>query len=149
MRQQLHAPFWQSLHIAYYAAKAAFVFKDGTSRTDFNRALPDLKAFYGAIALLSTQPLNVSQLARNELEWWIIRRERQRHSPAEWAALQAQIAADLYQIPVATCAEYGRLRTEAMCFRDQKGEAMTEGDWQHLQSLLEQAWGSLAIALRN
>ncbi|QJW90547.1 hypothetical protein HNV11_14745 [Spirosoma taeanense] len=147
IREQMNAPFWRSFIIAYHAAKAAFLFKNGSSRLDYNQALPDLEAFYTAIGNLSDQPLNVTATARNELEWWIIRRERKQHPPAEWAALQAQIAADLYHIPVASCLKYGQLRTEAMVFRDHKGEAITESDWQHVDSLLNQSWQSLAKSL--
>lgn len=148
IREQVHAPFWRSFVIAYHAAKAAFIFKEGRSRTDYSRALPALETFYGAIAQLSSQPLDVASTARNELEWWIIRRERDQHPPAEWAALQARIAAALYHIPVAACAEYGQLRTKAMLFRDQRGDAVTEADWQRIQAVLEKSWRSLAEALR-
>ncbi|WP_020594668.1 hypothetical protein [Spirosoma panaciterrae] len=147
VRRQVHAPFWRSFVIAYYAARAAFLFKDGKGRADYNRALPYLEAFYGSISDLSTQPLNVAKSARNELEWWIIRRERERHPPAEWARLQAQIVADMYHIPIERCAEYGRLRTEAMLFRDRRGESMTESDWQKIQKLLNQSWQSLSKAI--
>ncbi|GAB3690921.1 hypothetical protein GCM10027592_08560 [Spirosoma flavus] len=148
IRKQVQAPFWRSFVIAYHAAKAAFVFKDGTSRTEYNRALPDLEAFYGAIGKLSQQPMNVAKTAKNELEWWIIRRERDRHPPAEWAQIQAHTVADLYQISPASCAEYAQLRTEAMLFRDQRGNAITEQDWQHIDALLKKSWRSLAEAVR-
>ncbi|GAB4033914.1 hypothetical protein [Spirosoma gilvum] len=147
VRGQVHAPFWRSFVIAYHAAKAAFIFKDGKGRTDYNKALPDLEAFYGAIGQLSAQPLDVGQTARNELEWWIIRRERKRHPPIEWTRLQAQTVADMYQIPVERCAEYSRLRTEAMLFRDQRGDAITETDWQKIQMILNQSWHALSKAV--
>ncbi len=149
LREQLHAPFWRSFVIAYHAAKAAFIFKDGKTRADYAHALPDLEAFYGAIGQLSNTPINKTQTARNELEWWIIRRERSRHDPTEWAALQARIAADLYHVPATFCAEYGRLRTEAMLFRDARDEAITEVDWQHIHALLSQSWQSLARAVQH
>lgn len=143
VRTQVHAPFWRSFVIAYHAAKAAFIFKDGKTRPDYNQALPDLEAFYAAINQLSEQSFNVTRTARNELEWWIIRREREHHPPSEWATLQAQITADLYQIPVKDCTLYSQFRTEAMLLRDQKGEAITDSDWQRIQALLEKSWESL------
>ncbi|AQG81862.1 hypothetical protein [Spirosoma montaniterrae] len=147
LRKQVHAPFWRSFVISYHAAKAAFVFKDGKNRADYNRALPDLNAFYEGINQLSKRPVDVSKAARNELEWWIIRREREQHPPAEWAALQTQVVADLYHVPPATCTDYGRLRTEAMLFRDQRGEAITEADWQRIDNLLRQSYQSLYQAV--
>ncbi|GAB3953844.1 hypothetical protein GCM10028805_38380 [Spirosoma harenae] len=149
IRTQVHAPFWRSFVIAYHAAKAAFIFKDGKGRADYNRALPDLEAFYAAIAKLGNQSLDVPQTARNELEWWIIRREREKHPPMEWANLQAQTVADMYQISVGDCIEYAQLRTDAMLFRDQKGEAITEADWQKIQTLLHQSWQSLRKAVEK
>ncbi len=52
-RQQLKAPFWRSFNIAYHAAKAAFIFKNGTKRANYNRALPNLQAFYWEVARLN------------------------------------------------------------------------------------------------
>ena len=149
LRQQVHAPFWRSFVLAYYAASAAFTFKDGQTRSDYARALPDLEQFYGGIARLSTKPIDVKKAARNELEWWIIRRERNQHPPAEWATLQARIAADLYRIPVASCQPYGNLRTEAMVYRDSRNTTMTEADWQRVEQLLRQSWQSLSRAIRQ
>ncbi len=148
LRQQVHAPFWRSFVIAYHAAKAAFIFKDGKNRADYYRALPNLEAFYEGINRLSQRPINIAKAARNELEWWIIRRERNLHPPAEWAALQTAVVADLYHVPPATCAEYGRLRTEAMLFRDQQGDAITEADWQRIDTLLRQSYAALHRAVQ-
>src|SRR2546423_3506965 len=39
---QFHFPFWRRQLVAYRAAKAAFVFKDGKTREDYEKALPDL-----------------------------------------------------------------------------------------------------------
>src|SRR5215210_9282979 len=42
LRTQYRLPFWRSNALAYRAARAAFVFKDGRGRADYERALPDL-----------------------------------------------------------------------------------------------------------
>jgi hypothetical protein len=39
----------RSYWVAFYAAKAAFIFKDGRGGTDYERALPDLVSYYRAI----------------------------------------------------------------------------------------------------
>ncbi len=149
LRKQVHAPFWRSFVLAYYAAHAAFIFKDGKGRSDYAHALPGLEKFYGGIARLGTKPMNITKAARNELEWWIIRRERDKHPPAEWAALQAQIAADLYRVSIASCRQYGTLRTQAMLYRDSRNTTMTEADWQHVEQLLRKSWESLSHAVRS
>src|SRR5205085_12495088 len=38
LRQQYHMPLLRSYVVAFRAAKAAFVFKDGTNRSDYERA---------------------------------------------------------------------------------------------------------------
>lgn len=147
MRKQVKAPFWRSFVIAYHAAKGAFIFKDGKNRIDYNKALADLEDFYGAINALSNKPFNVKKVAQQELEWWIIRRYREQHPPQEWADLQAKVASEIYQLPFEKFKEYGRIRTEAMFFRDQKGDKMTEADWKRVETMLNRSWQSLSYSV--
>src|SRR5262245_11775817 len=49
MRSQYRLPFLRSNSVAYQAARAAFVFKDGHSREDYERALPNLEKFFAEI----------------------------------------------------------------------------------------------------
>src|SRR5215813_4545242 len=46
LRTQYNLPLVRSNTVAYQAAKAAFVFKDGHSRADYEKALPYLVSFY-------------------------------------------------------------------------------------------------------
>lgn len=142
-RQQLKAPFWRSFKIAYHAAKAAFIFKNGTNRQDYNLALPNLQAFYREVARLSSRPLEVKRAAKQELEWWIIRRYREEHPPEEWTKLQAQVAAAVYGVDPVQCETYGTLRTEAMLYRDNLGEKIGEEDWERIEKMLIDAWAVL------
>ena len=41
MRDMFHMPFWRSYLVSYYDAKAAFVFKDGHNRSDYEK-VPDI-----------------------------------------------------------------------------------------------------------
>jgi hypothetical protein len=142
-RQQLKAPFWRSFKIAYHAAKAAFIFKNGMNRKDYNLALPNLQVFYREVARLSNRPIKVNRAAKQELEWWIIRRYREEHSPEEWTKLQAQVAGEIYGVDSALCQTYGDLRTNAMLYRDELGEKIGEGDWKRIEKMLIDAWGVL------
>ena len=142
-RQQLKAPFWRSFKIAYHTAKAAFIFKNGTNRKDYNLALPNLQAFYREVARLSNRPIKVNPAAKQELEWWIIRRYREEHPPEEWTKLQAQVAAEVYGVDPALCETYGDLRTKAMLYRDNLGEKIGEGDWKKIEKMLIEARGIL------
>src|SRR5947209_20496114 len=65
---QFHFPFWRRQLVAFYAAKAAFVFKDGKSREDYEKALPDIHRFYGEVHDVSTTDFDVDVAARLELE---------------------------------------------------------------------------------
>lgn len=148
LRVEFHAGFWRSFPIAYRAAKAAFTFKDGRSRDDYAKALPDLERYFAAINSLSLTPFNPKTAARDELEWWIIRREPRLHSTADWEGLIAAVAAEIYGVPAERLTDYARLRVEAMVLRDARGEKITEQDWSQITSLLERSWSELADAVR-
>lgn len=149
VRTQFGAPFWRSYGLAYRAAKAAFVFKDGKNRTDYARALPELERFYAGLNGLSAEPFDARFVARQELEWWIIRRERDRHPPGEWEAILADEAAALYHLPADHFREHARLRVGAMLRRDALGSRITEADWRQLDALLRQSWQSLHEAVNG
>jgi hypothetical protein len=147
LRVQFHAGFWNSFPMAYRAAKAAFAFKDGRSRADYDRALPDLEQYFAAVNNLSLTPFNAKSAARNELEWWIIRREPEQFTTTDWERLIAAVAAEIYAVPPEHLAEYAHLRVEAMVLRDRRGENITDADWEQIGSLLERSWTSLSNAV--
>ncbi len=149
LRTQFKAPFWRSFQLAYYAAKAALIFQQGTSREEYRQALPYLEKYYAGIQALSDTPFDVSQVATDELEWWVIRREPALHQPSEWEQLIAQIAAALYQVPTEAMAEHASLRVSAMRLRDQKGRVITEEDWDEIERLLKASWQSLHTAVNE
>src|SRR6266480_7756277 len=138
LRTQYHMPLIRSNEVAYYAANAAFVFKQGKERVDYEKALPDLLKFYGEIRKLSDIPFDVDRAARLELEWWIIHRERDRHQSGDLARALAGLQSELYQLPAERFAEHARLRADAMTIRDTKADAgrLTEADWAKIDELL-------------
>jgi hypothetical protein len=133
----------EALTNAYRAAHSAFVFKDGRSRADYEKALPDLEAYYRDVAARSTGSFDSHRAAVLELEWWIVHRENPPRLPAALAALEAEI----YGIPASRFSEHARLRAEAMDLRDGKGAAITEGDWQRIGKMLGASWNSLHDAV--
>jgi len=151
LRSQYSMPLIRSNRVAYHAAKAAFVFKRGKQRSDYEKALPDLVDFYTAVRAVSDTPFDVERAARLELEWWIIHRERARHSEGDLARALAELQAELYHVPVEKLLEHGRLRAEAMTIRDTKAEAggVTEEDWRKIDELLRGSWRSLARAIKS
>ncbi|GAB3926743.1 hypothetical protein [Larkinella terrae] len=140
MRSQYGAPFWRSFAIAYRAGKAAFVFKDGRNRNEYNQALPELERYFTYLNELSQTRFDVPKTARLELEWWIVRREKDRFTPADWERLLAEEAGLLYHLPADRFRAYARFRTEAMLYRDARNDRMTEADWQRVRQLLDRSW---------
>src|SRR3977135_4138711 len=107
LRTQYHMTPIRSNQVAYYAANAAFVFKQGAQRSDYENALPDLVKFYGAIRKTSDIEFDVDRVARLELEWWIIHRQRAQHAPGDLDKALADLQAEIYHVPVARLLEHG------------------------------------------
>ena len=151
LEKQYRLRFWRRQLMAFYAAKAAFVFKDGKSRADYEKALPDLEKFYGEIRDVSTTDFDVKRAAELELEWWIVHRERAKYQEGDLANALADAASVLYNTPKENFLEYGRFRAEAMKIRDSRAEAggVTEEDWQKIDELLHESWRSLHNAVNN
>ena len=145
LQKQYKLPFWRRQLMAFYAAKAAFVFKEGKSREDYEKALPDLRKFYGEIRDVSTIEFDVEQVAKTELEWWIVHRDRKKYQADAIPNALAEAASAIYNVPKEKFLEYGNFRTEAMKIRDTKVEAggVTEEDWQKIDELLHKSWRSL------
>lgn len=151
LRTQYNLPYIRSNAVAYQAAKAAFVFKDGHNRAEYERALPNLVKFYRDIRAIGDVPFDVERTARLELEWWIIHRERKSHAPGDLVRALAELPAEIYQMPADRFMEHGRLRAEAMTIRDDRAEAggVTEADWAKIDDLLHASWRSLYNAVNQ
>lgn len=145
LEKQYKLPFWRRQLMAYYAAKSAFVFKDGKSREDYEKALPDLRKFYSEIRDISTTEFEVERTAKTELEWWIIHRDRKKYQEGDLANALAEAASAIYNVPKEKLLEYGKFRADAMKIRDDKAEqgGVTEEDWQKIDELLHNSWRSL------
>ena len=151
LRTQYHMTTIKSNQVAYYGANAAFVFKQGSQRSDYEKALPDLVKFYAAIRKMSDIPFDEDRAARLELEWWIIHRQRAQHAPGDLEKALADLQAEIYHVPVDRLMEHGRLRAEAMTIRDTKAESggVTEADWARINEMLKESWRSLAKAVKT
>jgi len=149
LRQQYHLPFWASCVGAYHAARAAAVFQVGHNRDEYERALPDLVSYYALIRAHSEEAFDVEPTARLELEWWIIHRERARHSFDDLAHSLAILQAGIYHQPDGAFAEHAAARANAMLLRDQRQEAgrVTEDDWTRIGTMLDTSWTSLHEAV--
>jgi hypothetical protein len=137
LRTQYGQSWTRSYVTAYHAARAAFVFKEGRSRTDYVRALPGLEAYYRAILPAGA---NVRRVAERELEWWILHRERAGEALERGLA---DLQAEIYHLPAERLTEHARLRAEAMRLRD------AGGDWSRIRGLLDGSWTSLSAEINR
>jgi len=149
MRTQFGVGFWRSNVMAYHAAKAAFVFKDGKNRDDYEKALPDLAKYFQQISNISKNDFDARTAAKLELEWWIIRRYRNGHPPAEWEKYLALGSEAVYHVPAEKFSAYSHARVAAMLLRDNKGDTINEQDWAQVNDLLQQAWKSFSDSLHS
>ena len=145
LRSQYHFPYLKSHLVAYHAAKAAFVFKNGSARADYLQAMPDLVSYYSYLHTVSSTPFDVKRTSELELEWWIVHRQRDQYQPGDLDRAVAEAAAEFYKVPPGKLMEYGAYRAEAMTIRDDKAKAggVTEEDWSRIESLLHKAYRSL------
>jgi hypothetical protein len=151
LRTQFNMPLVRSNRVAYYAADAAFVFKKGKQRSDYEQALPALIKFYESLRQVSDIPFDVNRAAQLELEWWIIHRERAKHAPGDLSRALAELQAEIYRVPIEKLMEHADLRAEAMTIRDTKAEqgGVTEADWARIDELLHRSWRSLKLAVKT
>jgi hypothetical protein len=149
MRDVFHVPFWRSYLVSYYNAKAAFIFKDGHNRGDYEKALPYLTIFYQHISNISEAPFNADSVAKSDLEWWIIRRYRKEHPPAEWEKYILETSAIMYHVSSDNFKDYAHYEVEAMLLRDKKDKNITEQDWQEINHLLLKARQSFSEAIKQ
>jgi len=151
LRTQYNLPFIRSNTVAYQASRAAFVFKDGHNRQEYEKALPYLVDFYSSVRKVSDVPFDVDRTARLELEWWIIHRERKSHAPGDLDRALADLPAEIYGVPAERLMEHAKLRAEAMTIRDNKAEqgGVTDADWAKIDDLLHASWQSLHKAVND
>ena len=151
LRTQYNLPFIRSNAVAYQASRAAFVFKDGHNRAEYEKALPYLVNFYNSVRKVSDVPFDVDRTARLELEWWIIHRERKSHAPGDLDRALADLPAEIYGVPAERLMEHAKLRAEAMTIRDTKAEqgGVTDADWAKIDELLHASWQSLYKAVND
>jgi hypothetical protein len=144
-------PWLRSYVGAYYGASAAFIFKEGRGRGDFDKALPALKSDFALIRNTGNRSFDVERTSALELQWWIVHRQRARYPPGALAAACAAEAAALYGVPVESTAQYGQLRAQAMLFRDAREQAgrVTENDWIAIESLLRRGYVSLGHSVTS
>jgi hypothetical protein len=123
----------------------------GKQRSDYEKALPALQAYFALIRHTGNIDFDAQRAANLELEWWIVHRERASYPPGALGRACAEAAAAVYQIPVNSALKHGQLRAEAMLIRDTRADAggLTEADWADIASLLHQSYQALRRAVSD
>jgi hypothetical protein len=144
-------PYLQASYQAYLAAQAAMVFKKGHERKDFELALPYLIKYYDGIKRIGQLNCNPEQVAKAELEWWIIHRERLRYGEAALVKSVAVATGSLYSEDPEDLMEYAQARTDAMIIRDDEEarDNVSDQEWKQINTKLLYSYQSLATVLNQ
>lgn len=138
---------WRSTVIGWHAAEAARVFRTSHSRDEAMHALPELRLYFRSIQDGIDERFDVNESARLELEWWQLRREHQTWQ--EYGIAVSRATAMLYGSPHEPFDAACLKRSEMMHYRDQRGQKMTDADWQHIHDGLLEAWTKLGEIVRR
>jgi hypothetical protein len=130
-----------SFRIALAAAHAARLFQPTTSREAASVALPPLEVYYNLLRKGAPVDFDPDKAAQLELDWWQARREKA--APGDYGQKIAATASMIYGAQNPLIAESGRLRAEAMAYRDARDDKMTDADWRAISSQLAAAYGKL------
>ncbi|HVO74481.1 MAG TPA: hypothetical protein VMT35_10700 [Ignavibacteriaceae bacterium] len=138
-------PFIRANYYAYLAAKAALVFKEGKNRQNYELALPYLEKYFNGIKDIGRLSCRPEKVARLELEWWIVHRERLTYGKAALVKAIAEAAAALYSLNSESLTEYAQQRAEAMIIRDEQADkdGVDEKEWQEINIKLIRSYQAL------
>lgn len=144
-----------ALYNAYRLTRAAFAFKIGRTRPDYEKALRWLVPFYKTTHRRVKARWNPVEVAESELEWWIIHRHD--FQPGQTATLEkalAKLCSLVYHLPEADLAEYAHYRAEAMLLTDEGVRARERGEpvtpqWNIIRDYLEKSYRSLSGLLNQ
>jgi hypothetical protein len=149
-REQARIGWLRAIAAAFWLAWPAVRF--GRATGDYDRYAPEIARGYRLLGLPST--VDVDEVARRELRWWVVRREiGLAAGTAAGDAITALYAA-LYSVPDTDVAEAGRLRGLAAEVRDRGATADPDGPtgpglayWPEVGHLLHGSYRSLRTAL--
>jgi hypothetical protein len=150
LREQAHVGWPRALVAAVFLTKAAVGFARATG--EYERFAPDVSRGYRWLGLPGN--VDLEGVAREELHWWVVRREIGLAAGSAAGETIARLYAALYDVPVETVAEAGRLRGLAAEVRDRGATDDPAGPtgpgaayWPEVARLLRESYRSLAAAL--
>jgi hypothetical protein len=152
LREQAGASWPRAVLAAGYLTRAAVGFARSTG--DYERFAPDVARGYRTIGLPDV--VDVDAVAREELRWWVVRREIGLAAGAAAGEAITRLYAAIYSLPESRAAEAGRLRGEAAEVRDRGASEDPEGPrarglayWPEVARQLRQSYRELHAALAD
>jgi hypothetical protein len=152
LREQAGTSWPRALLAATYLTRAAVGF--ARSSGDYERFAPDVARGYRTIGL--PDAVDLDAVAREELRWWVVRREIGLAAGADAGATITRLYAAFYRVPEASVAEAGRLRGLAAEVRDRGATADPDGSrgpgrgyWPEVHRLLRESYRSLSAAVAS
>lgn len=149
-REQARVPWSRALLAALYLARAAAGF--GRASGEYDRFAPDVARGYRQLGL--APGVDVEEVARRELRWWVVRREIGLAAGAAAGDAITALYSALYRVPESLVAEAGRLRGMAAEVRDRGATADPDGPtgpgrgyWPEVARLLRRSYRGLHAAL--
>jgi hypothetical protein len=140
----------RAVQAAIWLTKGAVGF--ARSSGDYDRFLPDVVRGYRTLGVPVT--VDVEEVARRELRWWVVRREIGLAAGEAAGEAIARLYSALYDVPVEQVAEAGRLRGLAAEVRDRGATDDPDGPrgvgrayWPEVARLLDASYVSLAAAI--
>ncbi len=142
----------RALYAAALLTRAAVGFARASG--DYERFAPDVARGYQALGLPAS--VDVEAVAREELRWWVVRREIGLAAGAAAGESISRLYAALYDVPLKSVSEAGRLRGLAAEVRDRGAtddpdgpKGVGDGYWPEVARLLGASYRSLSRAVRN
>jgi hypothetical protein len=152
LHEQAHASWPRALASSLLLTKAAVGF--ARSSGDYERFGPTIARGYQLLGL--PDDVDLDAVARNELRWWVVRREIGLSAGAAAGEAITATYAALYRIPPERVEEAGRLRGLAAEIRDRGAADDPDGPkgrgaayWPDVARLLRDSYRSLHAALAD
>ncbi len=135
-RQQYGFSRWDSLRLAWHAARAARAFQRDTNDP---AAVAAMTAYYQVVAKAAPGTFDARKAAGWEVQWWQQRRESA--PSAEWARTIATLTSSLYGTSVEQMLPAAQARTQAMVYRDARRKTgLTDNEWREVEVQLRTAY---------